>query len=105
MRISKSISKTLLKVLTSEAKRNGKPIVFIIHPNEVMDLNSNDISTTMRGKSLSEKIFADKLRQKLKLRCLGLPALKKLESIIKYEKDNNFKFITCKMYKKKFEAI
>jgi peptidoglycan/xylan/chitin deacetylase (PgdA/CDA1 family) len=104
MRISSSINKIVGKILSSEAKKKGKPIVFIIHPNEVIDLDSKNILKTTRGRSITEKIFADKLRYKLKLRCLGLPALKRLEGIIKNKKDKNFKFITCKMYKKIFEV-
>lgn len=104
MRISRSINKILGKILTSEAKKKGKPIVFIIHPNEVMDLHSNEIRTTIRGKSLTEKIFADKLRQKLKLRCLGLPALKRLESMIKVKKAEDMDFVTCVEFKNKYKG-
>ncbi|WP_455391488.1 polysaccharide deacetylase family protein [[Eubacterium] cellulosolvens] len=103
MRTSPKINKILQKILNFEAKK-GKPIVFIIHPNEVMDFNSNDIIKYTRGKTIMQKMFADKLRLKIKTKCLGISALKRLEIIIRSEKAKCLEFVTCTEYKKKVKG-
>jgi peptidoglycan/xylan/chitin deacetylase (PgdA/CDA1 family) len=100
MRISIQLTKTLQKTLTWESKRNNKPLIFLMHPNEVIDQTKNETVNYKRGKTITQRFFADSLRQKLKLRCLGIYALKRLEKIIKYSKEQNMEFKSCDEYKK-----
>ena len=99
MRVSMHLTKSLQKILSWETKRNNKPIVFLIHPNEVIDLNKKNIIGYKRGKTIIQRVFADTIRQKLKLRCLGLDALKRLKEVIKYGYENNLKFKSCNEYR------
>ena len=104
MRTSMHLTKTLQKILTYESKRKNKPLVFLIHPNEVIDIIENSIINYKRGKTITQQLFADRLRQKLKLKCLGMSALNRLEEIIKYGKKNDFDFISCGEFKKRFKV-
>lgn len=99
MRISPMITRKLLgKVLYMESGRTGKPIVFLFHPNEC--LNGAEVVTTRRTSNTFEYIFADLLRQKLKLRNLGPGALKILGDILADAKDYGFDFPSVREYRK-----
>lgn len=99
MRISPLITRKLLsKFLYLESSKTGKPIVFLFHPNEC--LNYNEVITTRRSSKTFEYIFADLIRQKLKLENLGPGALKLLKGILTDAKDHGFDFLSIKEYRK-----
>jgi hypothetical protein len=101
MRVSPSILKLLQKVIFFESKHTNKPVVFLFHPNECLDLRG-DIIATRRSNNPIKHFFADQLRQKLKLRNLGSNALSLMDEVIKTAKKNDFEFITAREYRKKF---
>jgi len=100
MRISFSLTKVIQKILIWETKKNNKPLNFIIHPNEMIDINKNEIIKYKRGETITQRIFADTLRQKIKLKSLGKSALLRLAEVIKFTREKNISFLSCKEYMK-----
>jgi peptidoglycan/xylan/chitin deacetylase (PgdA/CDA1 family) len=80
MRISPGIGKLLKKYLFKESKNTGKPIVFLFHPNECLDIEDKVVSTC-RTKNPINYLFADLIRHRLKLRNMGVASLKLLDEI------------------------
>jgi len=70
MRRSPFITRLVQKYLSFESKRTDKPVVFLFHPNECLDFNGKAIPTR-RSTNFFEHLFADVIRQKLKLKNLG----------------------------------
>jgi len=100
MRIAPTLIKILQKLLFIESKRTGKPVVFLFHPNECLDADTK-IVTTRRAKNTLEYVFADLLRQRLKLKNLGTAALRLLDDLLKYAKNQGFSFVSVSEYRKK----
>ena len=98
MRISPSLTRIIEKLLFFESKQTGKPIVFLFHPNECLDF-SNCVPTR-RTNSYIQHLFADKLRQKMKLKNLGINSINLLEKIIKETKNYEFEFKKVREYTK-----
>jgi len=103
MRFSPTLTKILQKLLFFEAKKINKPVVFLFHPNEC--LNPSRVITTRRTKNLVEYIFADLIRQRLKLRNLGRVSLKLLEDILHAAREYEFEFLSVKKYRKIYKKI
>lgn len=101
MRVSPSILKHLQKAIFLESKHTNKPVVFLFHPNECLDLKG-DIVVARRSNNPIKHFFADRLRQKLKLRNLGSNAVSLMDEVIKAAKKDNFEFITAREYRKKY---
>ena len=101
MRISPTLSNLIQKYLFYESVKTEKPVVFLFHPNECLDVNE-EIIFTRRATSTFEYIFADLLRQRLKLKNLGSPSLELLDQVLKKAKENEFEFVTAKEYSKIF---
>lgn len=99
MRISPTITKALRKLLFYESSRTDKPVVFLFHPNECLDV-TGEIEVTRRGSGTIEYIFADLLRHKLKLKNLGEPSIKLLDEVLRSAKEYGFEFISAKEYEK-----
>jgi len=99
MRISPNLIKILQKLLFFESKKTYKPVVFLFHPNECLG-EGTKITTTRRAKNLFEYFFADVLRQRLKLRNLGIKALKLLDEILKEACKQEFEFITVSEFRR-----
>lgn len=97
MRISKNITRILQRILFIEAKKTGKPIVFLMHPNEAIDV-SGAIRTERRSQSLLGHILADRIRHRLKMKNLGSKAIERLNEVIKDAKNEGFEFVTAKDY-------
>ena len=100
MRISPFITKILQKYLYHESKKTGKPVVFLFHPNECLDIG-NEIVTTRRTSNPVEYLFADVIRHKLKLKNLGQASLKLLDEVITSAKE--FEFVSAGEYKRIFD--
>ena len=102
MRISPFVTKILQKYLYHESKRTDKPIVFLFHPNECLDIGEK-IAATRRTNSSMEYLFADVIRHKLKLKNLGLASLKLLDDGLTSAREYGFEFVSAREYKKIFE--
>ncbi|MDR3610267.1 MAG: polysaccharide deacetylase family protein [Ignavibacteriaceae bacterium] len=84
--------------LSMENKINGKPIVFNIHPNELIDESDGKRIINRRVKNSFTYIIQDWARAKLKVKNLGEAALYLYGKEIKYFKENNYSFSTIKDY-------
>ncbi len=98
MRISPSTNKLLGKVHYAESRRTDKPVVFLFHPNECLEDSRR--ATPRRTKNFVQHIFADRLRQKMKMKNLGPSSLKLLEQVIVRAKGSGFEFVRVKDYRK-----
>lgn len=103
MRRSPLITKILQKYLFFEAKQNEKPVVFLFHPNECLDFNGKAISTR-RSANFFEHLFADVIRQKLKLKNLGMKSLKLLDGFLASAKEYGFEFVSAREYRKLYKV-
>ncbi len=106
MRISPFITKFIEKFLFMESAKTGKPIVFLFHPNECLDVEKRVISTR-RTKNPVKYLFADLIRHRLKLRNMGIASLRLLDKIFIEAKKSGFEFITVDEYRssKKGEGL
>jgi peptidoglycan/xylan/chitin deacetylase (PgdA/CDA1 family) len=108
MRVHPPLFRILEKILLCESKLTSKPLVFIFHPNECLDYQENSsekIIIERRSKSFIEYLFADKLRQNLKLKNLGMNAIRLHEESIKKGKESGFDYISISEYEKKFRKV
>jgi len=103
MRISPCITKILQKYLYHESKKTGKPVVFLFHPNECLNIG-NEIVTTRRTSNPVEYLFADVIRHKLKLKNLGQASLKLLDEVITSAKEFGFEFVSAREYRKLYKV-
>jgi peptidoglycan/xylan/chitin deacetylase (PgdA/CDA1 family) len=103
MRISPFITKIIQKYLYYESKRTDKPIVFLFHPNECLDIDGNIIATR-RTNNFVEYLFADIIRHKLKLKNLGVASLKLLDGILTNARDCGFEFTSVNEYTKMYKT-
>ncbi|MFZ3385359.1 MAG: polysaccharide deacetylase family protein [Candidatus Methanoperedens sp.] len=97
MRITPSVTKLLKKCLFKESFQTGKPIVFLFHPNECLDMEAESIATR-RTNNLMEYVFADLIRHKLKLKNMGNASLKLLDDLLKSARDYGFEFVSSRQY-------
>jgi len=103
MRISPLITKILQKYLFSESKEKNKPVVFLFHPNECLDFKGKAVPTR-RGTNFFEHLFADVIRQKLKVKNLGMNSLKLLDEILTSASEYGFEFVTASEYTKMYKT-
>ena len=104
MRIAPTLIKILQKLLFLESKRTDKPVVFLFHPNECLDVGT-EVITTRRAKNTLEYVFADLLRQRMKLKNLGMAALRLLDNLLKHAKNQGFNFISISEYRKSYRDL
>lgn len=98
MRVSPSIFKMLQKYLYYESRNTGKPIVFLFHPNECLDVGK--VMTTRRANNLIGYLFADVIRHRLKQNNLGVASLRLLDEVLVNAKRNGFEFLNMEEYRK-----
>jgi len=101
MRIFPKLIKIVQKLIFIESKKTGKPVVFLFHPNECLDVDSN-VTTTRRANNFLEYLFADYLRQRLKLKNLGKPAILLLDTILKDARVEGFEFVSVSDYRRRY---
>jgi peptidoglycan/xylan/chitin deacetylase (PgdA/CDA1 family) len=99
MRVSPMILKILEKILFTEAVRTEKPVVFLFHPNECLDPEKG-IMPERRADNPIEYVFADVIRNKIKMKNLGVNAVNLLDNVIKRAKSCGLEFITAQEYLK-----
>ena len=98
LRIFPLISRIVRNVLIIESSTNYKPIVFDIHPNEFIDESYKKRNIERRSNSLFEYFVADFLRSQLKVRNLGLSAIKLYKKELSVLQKKGFKAVTVKDY-------
>jgi len=98
MRIFPSISNIFRSLLNIESARSGKPIVFDIHPNELIDESDEEREIERRSDNFLKFILQDWLRGKMKVRNLGKRALELYEKQIIYFKEKGYEFTTLQEY-------
>lgn len=99
MRISPTLTRALRKYIFYEAAKTEKPVVFLFHPNECLDV-SGEIVTTRRASGTLEYVFADLIRQRLKLRNLGKASIRLLDELLKSASEYDFEFVSSRVYRK-----
>jgi peptidoglycan-N-acetylglucosamine deacetylase len=107
MRIFPNMLLLLRNLLKFENQLNKKPIVFLIHPNELIDESSDetDANINRRSKGIISYYMKDVIRTKLKRNNLGLPSVLLLEKHITYFKEHGFKFVTMNEYCKQTKLL
>jgi hypothetical protein len=109
MRISPLMTKIVQRYLYRESKRTDKPVVFLFHPNECLDVGdkkpffqkesfTKEIVPARRTKNLIEYLFADLIRHKLKN--LGMNAVKLMDEILASASEYGFEFVSASEYRK-----
>ena len=105
MRIFPIINRITGRILHFEASINGKPIVFLTHPNEYINEEMDRNIVNRRGSNYISYLFGDLIRHKLKIKNLGKKALPIYENEIKFFTEKKYEFITCKMYYNRFKNL
>lgn len=92
-------------LIAFESSINYKPVVFDIHPNELIDESDEDRVINRRSTNPISYFIKDYLRSHLKTKNLGRLALFLYESEIEFYKKKNFSFSTIKDYCKKINLL
>lgn len=98
MRVSPPLLKAVRYALNKEVTHKDRPLVFLIHPNELIDEPIEKKEITRRAKNYLSYLLGDKLRYHVKLKNLGSKAIPLFIEQLKYLKDNNYEFVTAKEY-------
>ena len=98
MRISPSITRATRSLLVKEAAIFKRPVVFLIHPNELIEEEVIVSKIKRRAKNYISYLIGDKLRYYIKLKNLGQKAIPFLNSQLEYLQKKNFTFVTSKEY-------
>jgi len=98
MRIFPNITSIQRQLLSIESRMTGKPIVFDIHPNELIDESSENRIIARRSTNAIMSFLQDTVRSKLKVKNLGEAAVPIYEKQIKYFVSKGFRFTTIKDY-------
>lgn len=101
MRINPALTKQLMILLEKESAFTGKPVNFLIHPNECITENDED-TVARRSANVVKYLLAEKLRTRMKLNNLGTSAIALYEENLQFFKNKNYTFCTLKQYKNEF---
>ena len=96
MRIFPLLNQLTRYLLYIESLGNQRPFMFLTHPNEFIDEDREDGDIKRRGGNFVSYLLGDILRHKLKTKNLGIKAIPLLEKELKFFKNEQFKFQTCK---------
>lgn len=105
MRIFPNFTALQRRLMAFETSKNGKPIVFITHPNEFIDESNEERQINKRSKNVVSAFLQDTVRSKLKMKNLGPKGIPIYEREIKYFEQQNFKFCTIKNYCKELGLL
>ena len=75
----------------------------LFHPNECLDAGDR-IEATRRTKNPIEYLFADLIRHKLKLKNLGMNAVKLMGKILTSASEDGFEFVSAGDYMKQYKS-
>ena len=98
MRISQGLTKVVRNMLHIESKYTGRPLLFLIHPNELIEENIEILVIDQRAKNYFAYLLGDQLRYRLKLKNLGKKALPLLIDQLEFLDKKKYQFITVKDY-------
>lgn len=102
MRISPFLNRALRYTLNAENKLNKKPIVFLLHPNELITESTFNNPDMHQDESNTGNMFAqylkNKLRHRLKLTNLGNKAVNLTEKELLYFDKRNYNFCTLREF-------
>lgn len=98
MRMLPKLTSLQQKLLDWETRLNGKPVVFVIHPNEFIDESSEPRTIKRRSQNPVAYVLSDQLRARLKVRNLGPRALPLYEELISFYVNKGYKFSTIRDY-------
>lgn len=98
MRIFPRITRMQAGFFNFESKKNNKPIVFDIHPNEIIDESNEERVISRRSRNFIGYFMKDYLRSMLKVKNLGDKCIPIYESLIEYFQKKDYKMITVKEY-------
>lgn len=96
MRIFPGLNRMTRQMLYLESKLNDRPFVFLTHPNEFIDEESENGTIQRRGSNYFAYLLGDVLRRELKLKNLGDKALPIYERELAFFKEKNYNFSTLK---------
>ncbi len=96
MRIAPMLNRLTRRLLYCETLCNGRQFVFLTHPNEFIDEERETDEIQRRAKNYIAYLLGDVVRHKLKVKNLGEKALPIYEHELKFFKERNFKFLTCR---------
>ncbi|MCK4664771.1 MAG: polysaccharide deacetylase family protein [Bacteroidales bacterium] len=98
MRIFPSLNRMTRNLLFFETKINNRPFVFLTHPNEFIDEETENREIERRGDNFLSYYLGDVLRHRMKVKNLGEKAIPIFEREIEFFERNQFNFITCKQF-------
>ena len=101
LRIFPAFTSIVGRILSLENNLNGKPINFLIHPNELINEERELKILPHRSKNFLIFLLTDYLRNKLKLKNLGKNAIPIYEKEIKYFLKEGYQFTTLRSYLEK----
>ena len=97
MRLSPNITSYFQYLYMAESKLTNKPLVFLIHPNELISFSYK--KTIRRG-----SWFSDNIRHKLKMKNLGIKAIDLLENVIMKAQKKGADFFSVRQYLKEMSV-
>jgi hypothetical protein len=98
MRISPFMTSLTRYLLEKETSLFKHPLVFLIHPNELIDEEITEKKINRRAENFLSYMMSDKLRYHLKLKNLGTKAIPLFESQLEFLQQKNFTFLTTRQY-------
>lgn len=99
MRIYPILTKMLREFLHLESSGTGKPVNFLIHPNECI-LEEDEDTVARRSSNPVKYLLAEKIRTHLKQKNLGEKALQLYQEHLEYFQNKDYTFCTLAQYKK-----
>jgi len=100
MRIFPKITSVQRSLLNIESRFTHKPIVFLIHPNEIIDESSESRIIERRSNNFLLFLIQDALRARLKTKNLGSNCVELYNREISYFIKKKYSFLTFKEYYK-----
>ena len=100
LRIFPTVTSIQRSLLSFESRMTKKPIVFDIHPNELIDESNEPREFKRRSNNIFASFLQDTLRSKLKNKNLGMKCYDLYEKEIRYFKSLMFEFTTLNEYVK-----
>nr|MDK2851504.1 peptidoglycan-N-acetylglucosamine deacetylase [Candidatus Cloacimonadota bacterium] len=85
-------------ILHQESKLTGKPMVFDIHPNELIDESGDARNIERRSSNPIQYLLQDIVRSKLKVKNLGKRAIPLYEDMILFYAEREYEFRTIRDY-------
>lgn len=105
MRIMPGITRFQQKLLHLETQINAKPVVFVIHPNELIDESAEPRTIKRRSANPVAYLLSDLIRGKLKVKNLGDKAIPIYENIIAWYAEAGYEFMRMRDYRDQLTGI